>query len=202
MSGRRHPVHVLLLIMGAISAALIIALAAGVVTPPGAPDGTPAAQASTRASAAARRAAANAQWASGVCMTILDWKNELHRDESSLDLGFGPVARVQDAVAATSRLLNRLHRLGLPPGAQTPAARAQTAQLVAEIQTRVTTLQRVADQVAGGNLSALGTLVGDLQNDTALPNTLAGEVHHLVSVDLGVSLVETRACRQLVGIPV
>jgi hypothetical protein len=31
---------------------------------------------------------------------------------------------------------------------------------------------------------------------------VVSELRHLVTVDLGLSLAETRACRQLVGIPI
>jgi hypothetical protein len=31
---------------------------------------------------------------------------------------------------------------------------------------------------------------------------IVGELRHVLSVDLGLSLVETRACRRLVGVPI
>lgn len=59
-----------------------------------------------------------------------------------------------------------------------------------------------AHRVTSASLSAIPALLSDLEGDRALAPRLAGEVRRVVSVDLGLSLAETRACRQLVGIPV
>jgi hypothetical protein len=46
------------------------------------------------------------------------------------------------------------------------------------------------------------TIVDQLKDDTAIAPQIIRELRHVISVDLGVSLVETHACRALVGIPV
>jgi hypothetical protein len=188
--------------MSGTAAVLLVAVATAVMTLLGTAGETPTVQATDRTSLAAQRTAADRQWASAACTSILAWKNELHRDSSSLSLGFNPLTRVQDAIATTTRMLNRLDALGLPPSAQTPAGRAETAQLRADVAPRLRALEGAAGSVAAGNLAAIGTLVSDLGADGALPTEVVTGLRHLLSVDLGLSLVETRACRQLVGIPV
>jgi hypothetical protein len=192
----------LVLMMGGAAAGLLVAVAAALITLVGAAGGTPAAQATAQASLAAQRATANRQWASSACTNILNWKDELHRDGTSLGLGLNPLTRVQDAIATTTRLLNRLDALGLPPSAQTPEGRAETAQLRADVEPRLRALESAAGSVAAGNLAAIGTLISDLGADSAVGTEVVTGLRHLLSVDLGLSLVETRACRQLVGIPV
>jgi len=190
------------LVVCAVFAAATVAFSTGAVRIPRLSGGSENAQASDQAALAAQRTAADKQWASSTCTNILDWKNEIHRDGTSLDLGFGPVARVKDAVAATTRLLSQLDKLGLPPGAQTARARAELNQLRTDLTSHLRDLEGAASSVAGGNLAAIGTLVTDLENDKAFGTQITDELGNVVSVDLGLSLVETRACRQLAGSPV
>ena len=186
------------LTVGAIATAVVLAFASGAIPLPWAKSHSQTAQASL----AAERTAANRQWASATCTNVLDWKNEIERDGTSLDLGLGLSARLNDAVAATNRMLNELDKLGLPPAAQTAPARAEIERLRSDIESRVHNLKGAADSVANGNLAAIGTLVSDLENDNGVGTQIAGELRHVVPVDLGISLAETRACRQLVGIPI
>jgi hypothetical protein len=190
-----------LLVMASIVGAITVAITTGAVRVPGLSGASRTTQPSEQAALAAQRTAAEDQWASATCTSILAWKNEIQRDGTSLDLGLGPSARVHDAIAASTRLLSELDKLGLPPGAS-PQARAELAQLRADIASRLSSLEGAAGSVAGGNLAAIGTLLGDLESDKVLPGQIAGELQHLVSVDLGLSVAETRACRQLVGIPI
>lgn len=187
-----------LLIMGGIAAAIVVAVSAGAVTLPGTHRTGPGAQASP----AAERMAADRQWASATCGNILDWKHEIQRDATSLNLGFGALARIQDAIAATTRMSDEVGRLGLPPTAQSAQTRAEIDRLRSDILARVRTIEGAAGSVAQGNLAAIGTLLSDLESDTAVGPRVVSELRHVVSVDLGLSLVETRACRQLVGIAV
>jgi hypothetical protein len=192
----------ILLIIAALAAAVVFAARAGVITLPGAKQSTTGGQTSAQATLAAKQTAANQQWASTVCTNLLQWKTAIQRDATSLDLGFGVPARVSDALATTTHALGALDRLGLPPAAQSEQARADTNQLHSEISSRVKNLQDAATSVASGNLAAVGTLLSDLKGDTVIGTQVVRELRHLVSVDLGLSLVETRACRQLVGFPV
>jgi hypothetical protein len=179
-------------------AAALIAISTGAITLPFGSSRRPA----VGTSLAAERSSADQRWASGLCTNVLDWKTELTRDGTSLNLGFGVVARIQDAVAATNRMVDNLNRLGLPPGAQTAQARSEISDIRSELESRVRAIESVAGSVAGGNLAAIGTLLSDLQHDKVLGARLAGGLSHVVSVDLGLSLVETRACRELVGSPI
>jgi hypothetical protein len=161
------------LVMGCVVAVLVIVVSTGVIRLPDERDNGTTTPASDRSTLAAQQAAANRRWASSACTTVLDWKNELHRDETSTNLGFGPVARIRDAVAATKNVVGQLDKLGLPPGA--PSARAQAD------------LSRLRSELESGKLPG---------------PEIAGELGNVVSVDLGLSLVETRACRELVGSPI
>jgi hypothetical protein len=190
-----------LLVIGALTAAAVFALASGAIPLPGLADGAHG-QTSAQAAPAARRTAADAQWASATCANILDWKNEIERDGSSLDLGLGLSARIKDAIAATDRMLGELDTLGLPPTAAGSDARAEIERLRADLESRVRDIAGTAGSVASGNLLAVGTLIGELKNDRVLGPQILGELRRVVSVDLGLSLAETRACRQLAGIPI
>jgi hypothetical protein len=189
------------LVVAGIAAAVVVAFVSGAVSLPGFGNGENP-QAGSGAALAAQREAANERWAAATCTNLLDWKQEIQRDGTSLDLGFGPSARVESAIAATRRMLNELEKLGVPPGAQNAQARAQIEQLRSDLQTRLQAIEGTASSVAGGNLLAIGTLAGEVASDKIVGTQIAGELRRVVSVDLGLSLAETRACRQLVGLPV
>jgi hypothetical protein len=194
VAGRR--VRAVLVTVG-IAGAVVAAVATGAISLPG--RGTVShAQASSVPGLTDQQEAADRQWATATCTNILDWKNEIQRDGTSLDPGLGPVARIKGSITATERLLNQLDRLGLPPNAQ---AQVETEQLRSDIESRLHSLEGTASSVASGNLFAIGTLVSDLANDRVLGTQISSELRHVVSVDLGLSLIETRPCRQLVGIP-
>jgi hypothetical protein len=192
----------LLLAGSGTALAVVLAASLGLITLPGTHAGTRSAQASDAAARAVQRATADRRWASAACANVLNWKNEIHRDATNLNLGFGALARIQDAATATSAMLRRVDSLGLPPSAQTGRARADLERLRSELDARVHAIEGDAHRVASGSLSAIPALLSDLEGDRALAPRLAGEVGRVVSVDLGLSLAETRACRQLVGIPV
>jgi hypothetical protein len=59
--------------------------------------------------------AANLRWTRIACARVLAFKNALHKDGTSLDLGFGPQARVRNAIAAGRDLVGTFEALGLPP---------------------------------------------------------------------------------------
>jgi hypothetical protein len=200
-SAGRHLGRVLLII-GGVAAAVLVLVSTGAIKLLGIHGGTPSAQASAQASLAATQMAADQQWASATCTNILDWKNEIHRDTTSLNFGFGALARIQDAIAATTRMSEQVEKLGLPPAANSARARAEIGQLRSDIESRVRNIEGAAGKVASGHLGAIGDLVSDLEDGTVVGTKVASELRHVVSVDLGISLVETRACRQLVGIPI
>jgi hypothetical protein len=193
-------VRVILVVFG-IAAAVVAAVASGAVSLPSFGKGAHS-RASSGAALAAQREAANTRWATATCTNLLAWKKEIERDGTSLDLGLGPSARIDDAISATRRMLSELDQLGLPPDAQSAQARAQIEQLRSDLQSRLQAIEGTASSVASGNVLAIGTLVDDLANDKVVGTQIASELQHVVSVDLGLSLAETRACRQLVGIPV
>ena len=190
-----------LLVIGGVAAVVVAVVSTGAVTLPGAHDSQKP-QTAARAALAATQMAADQRWASATCTNFLNWKNEIHHDATSLSLGFGPVARIKDAIAATTRMSNEVGRSGLPPAAQTGQARAEIDQLRSDIESRVHSIEGTAGSVASGNPAAIGALLSDLGNATVMATPIVNELRHVVSVDLGLSLVETRACRQLVGSPI
>ncbi len=191
------------LIMGAIAAGgLLVAVGTGAVSLPSAQNGPQSTMSSAQTSPAASRIAADRLWASAACTDILDWKNEIQRDATSLDLSFGALTRIKDAIGSSTRALDEVQQLGLPPDADNAHTRAEIDQLSGDVAARVQDAEGAARSLANGDLASIGTVVSDLENDTAAGTQIVAELRHVVSVDLGLSLVETGACRQLAGIPV
>jgi hypothetical protein len=129
-----------LLVMSGVVAGVVVVVATGAVALPG---GHNSSQRS--ASLAAQRTAANRQWATTLCTNLGAWKDELHRDATSLDLGFGPVARLRDATAATKRMLRILDKLGPPPAGGTSQGRGTIHRLRAQLQSTPYNLERLAE---------------------------------------------------------
>ena len=188
-----------LLVMVGVVAAGVVAVSTGIVRLPFVHHSGQRSQTTTLA---AQHTAANHQWASTFCTNLMEWKNAIKRDGTSLDPSLGPVARIKDASAATTQMLGELDKLGLPPSGQTPQGRAEANHLRSVLRSRARKLQADANSVASGNLAAIGTLVTDLNNDQAMGTEIGNELQRVVSVDLGLSLAETSTCRQLVGIPI
>jgi hypothetical protein len=186
-------------ILAGLTGALLLALATGLITLPGAKSTARGAQTTAQQSAAAARLAADKQWASTTCTSILDWKNQIHRDATSLDLGLGPSARIRDAVNATTRMLGTL---ALPPSSQGGQTSADAQELRSEIESRVHAIQADAAKAESGNLAAIGRLLTDVSRDRAVRPQIENQLRHLITADLGLSLAETHACRALVGIPI
>ncbi|HEV7176783.1 MAG TPA: hypothetical protein VGN29_14885 [Solirubrobacteraceae bacterium] len=191
--------RVLLAIIGVIGA-FAVAVSVGAIRLPGAHSGTQSAQARALVSPDAKRSAATMQWASATCTSILGWKNELQRDAANLDLGLGALPRIQDAITATTSMLNKIGKLGLPPSVQNGQARADAERLRTDLQRRVRQLEDDARSVASGNIPAIATLLSDLKNDRAVGPQMVDRLRQIVSVDLGLSVVQIRACQQLIGI--
>ena len=190
-----------ILVMAGIVAVVVLAVVTSAISLPHFGNSSHP-QASPGAGLAAQQEAANRQWAAATCTNVLEWKNEIQRDGTSLNLGFGPSARINNAITATRRLLNQLNTAGLPPAAKQANARAQIEQLHSDIETRLRAIEDTASSAASGHLLAIASLISDLGNYKTLGTQIASELRHVVSVNLGVSLAETRACRQLVGIPI
>lgn len=191
--------QVLLAIIG-VGGAFVVAVSLGAITLPGTHSGTQSAQARNLVSPAARRLAANEQWASAACTSILGWKNEIQRDAANLDLGLGALPRIQGAITATTRMLNKLDKLGLPPSMQSGQARADVERLRTDLRARVREIEDDARGVASGNIPAIVTLLSDLKNDRAVAPQMVDRLRQIVSVDLGLPAVQIRPCQQLVGV--
>jgi hypothetical protein len=184
-----------LLAMIGVAGALVVAVSVGAITLPGTHSGTQSAQARVGVSPAANR-----QWASATCTSILSWKNEIQRDAANLDLGLGALPRIQDAITATTRMLNKIGKLGLPPSVQNGQTRVDAERLRTDLQRRVREIEDDARSVASGNIPAIATLLGDLKNDRAVAPQMVDRLRQIVSVDLGLSVVQIRACQQLIGV--
>src|SRR5262249_5069595 len=117
-------------ILGALVATIAVVLAIGAVKLPGTGD----ARATTQRAAAAGQMAANQQWASATCSTVVGWKNEIQHDLHGLTLSLGAIPRVQDAIAATNRMVGSIDKLGLPPALQSAHGRAQIDQFRSDVR--------------------------------------------------------------------
>jgi hypothetical protein len=182
-------------ILGALAAATAVALGTGAVKLTG--SGT--ARASTQQAAAARQMAANQQWASATCSTVLGWRNEIQNDLHGLTLSLGAIPRVQDAIGATTRMVDSIEELGLPPALQGAQGRAQVDQLRSDVRSHVHGIEGAASSVAAGNIGAIGTLLSGLGNTQSMERQIFGHLRGVAS-ELGVSLASSPSCRQLVGL--
>ncbi len=84
---------------------------------------------------------------------------------------------------------------------QNGQAQADAERLSTDLQRRVREIEDDARSVAGGNIPAIATLLSDLKNDRAVGPQMFDRLRQIVSVDLGLSVVQIRACQQLIGIP-
>ena len=84
---------------------------------------------------------------------------------------------------------------------QNGQARADAERLRTDLQRRVREIEDDARSVASGNIPAIATLLSDLKNDRAVGPQMFDRLRQIVSVDLGLSVVQIRACQQLIGIP-
>ena len=181
-------------VLGAVVAAIAVALSTGAVKLPG----SDSAQANSQQAAAARQMSANQHWASATCTTVVSWKNELQRDLHGLTLSLGAIPRVQDAIGATTRMVDSIQKLGLPPALHSAQGRAAIDQLRSDVQSHMHGIESAVSSVAAGNLLAIGTLVGDLGKAPSVERQLVGHLRDVAS-ELGVSLASSPSCRQLVG---
>lgn len=182
-------------ILGALAAAIAVALGTGALKLPASGN----AKVSAQQAAAAKQIAANQQWASATCSTVLGWKNEIQRDMHGLTLSLSAIPRVQDAIGATTRVVGSIEKLGLPPALQSATGRAELDLLRSDVQSHVQGLESAAGSVAGGNPGAIGTLLSDLGNAPSMGGQIVGHLREIAS-ELGVSLASSPSCRQLAGL--
>jgi hypothetical protein len=179
----------------ALAAATFAALGTGGVKLPGSGN----ANVSAQQAAAARQMAADQQWASATCSIVAGWKNEIQRDVHGLTLSLGAIPRVQDAIGATTRMVDGIEQRGLPPGLRGAEGRAQLEQLRFDVQSHMHGIESAASSVAAGNLGAIGTLLTDVANLPSVGGQIVGQLRN-VAPELGVSLASSPSCRQLVGL--
>jgi hypothetical protein len=170
-----------------------VALSTGALKLPG----SGSARAGTQQAAAARQMAADQQWASATCSTVVGWKNEIQQDLHGLTLSLGAIPRVQDAIGATTRMVDSIERLGLPPALQDAEGRAQVDQLRSDVRSHMRGIESAANSVAAGNIGAIGTLLSGLGNAPSIERQIVGDLRGATS-ELGVSLASSPSCRQLV----
>jgi hypothetical protein len=182
-------------ILAALAAVIALALGAGAGKSPG----TAGSKVSAQQAAAARQMAANQAWTSATCSTVVSWKNEIQRDLHGLTLSLGAITQIQDAIGATSRMVDSIEKSALPPALQGAQARAEIAQLRSDVQSQMHGIESAASGVASGNFTAIGTLLNSLGNVPTTARRIVGHVRDVAS-ELGVSLAASPSCRQLVGV--
>jgi hypothetical protein len=145
---------------------------------------------------------ADQKWAQAMCTSLLAWQNEIHHDETSLNVNFGPQARVQDALTATHRLANQLTTVGLPTSKHNVQQRRQIRRLMKDIRAQANTIADTATKLQTGDLASAGALIDNSSKDAKIAAQLVDQLQHGGSMDLAIAALETKACRKLVGIPI
>lgn len=142
------------------------------------------------------------RWAGAACTNVLDWKNEISADETSLHMSLNPITRIEDAVSQTEALGTKLESIGLPPAARSGPAHEQVAQFGERLRTQLSHVKSATSDLENGNPMAALAAINDISAISGLASGFVGAIQHSASVDLGLAIVETRACRQLFGSPV
>jgi hypothetical protein len=145
---------------------------------------------------------ANQRWANAVCANMLAWQKQVHHDETSFNFGFGPRARLNDAIGATRRLTSELTALGPPTTQQGSDGRARFRRLGSAVQTKLIDAQTAANKLESGNVDAAAGLISDLPAGASLASALLSDARTLASTDLAIAVLETKTCRQLAGVPI
>ena len=118
------------------------------------------------------------------------------------ELSFGAQPRLNDAIGATHQLANRLTRIGLPTTQQSSQAQHHFERLASDLQTQLTKAGTAANQLKSGNTAAAHALVHDLGTETGSIVAPLTDLHQVSLTDLAIATLETKACRQLSGIPI
>jgi hypothetical protein len=189
-----------LLAASGIAAVVLVLSSAGAISLPGSSHSADGAQTTAESAASSKLLAADEQWASATCTTVLNWENEIKRDESGLSFSLGSLSKIEDAISATTGMVNELGKLGLPPSAHAAQAQADLERLRSDLEARAHDITSAASGILSGNFSGIGKLISELENYKSLGTAITNDLTQVVSVDLGLSLAETQSCRQLVGI--
>jgi hypothetical protein len=145
---------------------------------------------------------ANQRWANAVCTNMLSWQIQVHHDETSFNFGFGPRARLDDAIRATRRLTSELAALGPPATQQGSGERARFRRLESAVQLKLNEAQTAVNKVETGNVDAAAALISDLPAGASLAAALLNDARKRTSTDLAIAVLETKTCRQLAGVPI
>ena len=133
---------------------------------------------------------------------MLDWKHQIHHDEASLNPGFGPQARLNDAIGATHRLANQLTRIGLPTTQRPSQAQHHSERLGSDLQAQITKVKTAAKQLESASAESARALFDDLGAQAGSIVALLNDLHQVSLTDLGIAMIDTKSCRQLAGIPI
>jgi hypothetical protein len=152
--------------------------------------------------ASSQQAAHDQRWAQSVCTNVIAWQTKIHHDETSLDLSLGPHARVQDAIAATRRLADKLTTIGLPAGRHDAQQQRQIRRLMTAIRAQANSTANTATKLQNGDLTSAWTLIYNSRQDARLAAQLVDQLRHAGSTDLAIAALETKACRKLAGSPI
>jgi hypothetical protein len=189
-----------LLVASAVAAIVLVLSSAGAISLPGSGHSIDGAQTTAESAASSKLLAADEQWASATCTSVLNWENEIKRDESGLSFSLSSLSKIEDAISATTAMVNELGKLGLPPSAHAAQAQADLEQLRSDLESRAHDIESAAGGVLSGNFSGISKLISELENYKSLGTTITNDLTQVVSVDLGLSLAETQSCQQLVGL--
>jgi hypothetical protein len=189
-----------LLAVSGVAAIVLVLSSAGVISLPGSRHSSDGAQTTAESAAASKVLAADEQWASATCTSVLNWENEIKRDESGLSFSLSSLSKIEDAISATTGMVNELGKLGLPPSAHAAQAQADLKQLRSDLESRAHDIESAASGVLSGNFTGISKLISELENYKSLGTTITNDLTQVVSVDLGLALAQTQSCQQLVGL--
>jgi hypothetical protein len=99
-------------------------------------------------------------------------------------------------------MASALTRIGLPATIRHGRADKQLQRLGSDVQTRVTSFVTAAHQLGHDNAAGARALVNDLGPGSGLVVAVVNDLHQLAPTDLALAVLETKACRQRVGLPI
>jgi hypothetical protein len=73
---------------------------------------------------------------------------------------------------------------------------------MSDLQTPLTNINTAADKLENGNTAAAQALVDDLGAQTGPIVAVLNDLHQVSFTDLGIAMLQTKACRQVAGVPI
>jgi hypothetical protein len=92
--------------------------------------------------------------------------------------------------------------IGLPATPRAEHGRAQLALPIANIQAQTRNNAALAGRLGRGNTASVRALAVRIAAQTNSVLAVLGDLHRVASTDVAIAALETKACRQLIGVPI